>query len=217
VPIDVVLDAVRPTTNRFIDVMGTHTNNPQGYAYGAVKERSPVSLTELDRLKSTVGLTRDDERCLRDAAETFQCQAESLADAWRSVIASQPHLAFYSARPDGSVDPKYAAASRTRLVRWIVDICTRAYDQAWLDYQHEIGQRHTHTKKNLTDGAESPEHIPMRYLLAFLPNVLESAREMLVRVGYRGVQLEATHAAWYRAVILHVTLWTRAYVDPNLW
>ena len=41
------------------------------------------------------------------------------------------------------------------------------HDQAWLDYQEEIGLRHTRAKKNRTDNAQTPPHIPLRYLLAF--------------------------------------------------
>lgn len=51
-------------------------------------------------------------------------------------------------------------------MRWVIDACTRPLDQAWLDYQQEIGLRHTRAKKHRTDRVNSPDHIPLRYLLS---------------------------------------------------
>ena len=111
--------------------------------------------------------------------------------------------------------PEYAAASHPRFARWIIDLCTRPRDQAWLDYQEEIGLRHTRAKKNQTDGADAPDHIPMRYLLAFTGPVIASTRDYLARDAPD--QLDAMHAAWTKAVMLNVTLWTRPYVDAENW
>jgi hypothetical protein len=44
------------------------------------------------------------------------------------------------------------AKVKKRFVQWVLNACFRPHDQAWLDYQEEIGQRPTPEKKNHTDG-----------------------------------------------------------------
>ena len=85
--------------------------------------------------------------------------------------------------PDGTPNPEYGAASKPRFDRWIIDACTRPLDQDWLNYQHEIGLRHTSAKKTKTDNADSLNHIPMRYVLAFSAVVIARAREYLAATG----------------------------------
>lgn len=49
-----------------------------------------------------------------------------------------------------------------------MDTCRRPYDQAWLDYQHEIALRHTRDKKNQTDQVDAVDHVPMRYVVVLI-------------------------------------------------
>ena len=88
-------------------------------------------------------------------------------DSWRAVIAAQPHLAKWFVGPDGRPDDEYKARVKKRFVQWVLDACFRPHDQAWLDYQQEIGMRHTPAKKNQTDHAQTPSVVPLRYLIAF--------------------------------------------------
>jgi len=117
-----------------------------GYTYGQVP-RSPVGLKELRELEATVGFTDDDRACLLRASVLFEQHAEALVDGWRKIIGSQPHLAHWFYGPDQKPDEAYKAAVKRRFVRWIVDLASRQFDQAWLDYQHEIGLRHTPGEK----------------------------------------------------------------------
>jgi hypothetical protein len=189
-----------------------------GYTYGEPEvPTSPITLEELDALKRTVGLTEEDERYLRLAGDVLTDQAAEMVDTWRAVIAGQPHLAGFSAHPDGTPNKEYSAASHPRFARWVIDVCTRPYDQDWLDYQQEIALRHTRAKKNRTDGVESAEHIPLRYFLGFTPVILLTAKDFLTRKGHPPETVERMHAAWIKAVMLHVTLWTRPYVAAGDW
>ncbi|GHF14217.1 hypothetical protein GCM10014715_82070 [Streptomyces spiralis] len=191
---------------------------PSGYTYGTDEAaRSPVSLAELDELRGSVGLTSEDEHYLRMAADVLSPQAEAMVDTWRGLIAEQPHLAAYSAHPDGRPNPEYSAASKPRFAQWIIDVCTRPYDQAWLDYQQEIGIRHTRTAKNRTDDADAPDHIPLRHLLAFTAPLILTTKPFLEGHGHSPDQVERMYAAWAKAVVLHVTLWARAYTTPANW
>lgn len=101
---------------------------------------SPLDLTDLERLEEAAGLTARDGRLLALASEILAPYAAEVVDTWRALLAPHSQLAAYSSHSDGSPDPDYAAASHPRFTRWIIDICTRPRDQAWLDYQHEIGR-----------------------------------------------------------------------------
>ncbi len=144
-------------------------------------------------------------------------QAEALVDHWRGILASHPHLAAYSAHPDGRPNPAYGAASKPRFVQWGRDVCQRPYDQAWLDYQHEIGLRHTHAKKNRTDGIDSPPHLSLRHVLAFAAVVMTTTRPFLARKGHPTEEVDRMYDAWCKAVMLHVTLWSEPYTALADW
>lgn len=189
-----------------------------GYDFGKPSGGvSPVSLADLDRLKQSIGWTEADARSMHEAGQYLSPRAEAMVDHWRSIIAGQPHLVAAFLKPDGKPDEAYKAAVRRRFVQWVRDACERDYDQDWLNYQHEIGVRHTPSKKNATDGGHTPAVVPLRYLLGFADVVGDSARQFLLDAGVSGERLDAMHAAWRRSVVLHVTLWSRAYVRDELW
>jgi hypothetical protein len=187
-----------------------------GYDFGKVA-RSPITLEELKQLEASTGFTEEDRRALARAGAILSDQAEALVDAWRQSIGSHQFLARWFFGPDGKPDERYKAAVKARFVRWVVDLCTRPFDQAWLDYQHEIGLRHTPEKKNRTDGAQSAPFVPLRYLLAFTAPVVLAARARLEAAGAPPEEVNRMHAAWTKAVILSVTLWSRAYAPEGQW
>lgn len=185
---------------------------------GYVPPPSPVTMADLARLMDTAGLTPDHERDLRTAAGVLRGCAGEMVDTWRREIARFHHLSIYSAGADGTANAAYSAASHPRFARWVVEACEGPYDRAWLDYQAEIGRRHTRERKNRTDGADNLEdHIPLRYLLAFTPVVLLTTKPFLARGGHEADEVERMHDAWIRIVLLHVALWSRAYVAPEDW
>ncbi|HEY6258266.1 MAG TPA: protoglobin domain-containing protein [Xanthobacteraceae bacterium] len=188
-----------------------------GYDYGNVP-RSPVSLDELNALEATVGFTEQDRTCLRRAGELIgEDDAEALVDGWRKIIGSKPHLARWFFGPDQKPDEAYKAAVKQRFVRWVIDLLNRPFDQAWLDYQWEIGFRHTPAKKNLTDGAHTPPQVPLRYLIAFTVPVLEAMRPCLQAKGLDAAEIGRLQAAWTKAVILSLALWSGPYTRADLW
>lgn len=201
--------------------MTGHTPTPEqipGYTYGTDQAAtSPLTLEDLRRLRAAAGLTDEDEAALRDAAVILADQADDMVTAWRAQLGTQPWLAGYSGHPDGTPNPAYGAATKPRFARWIIDVCTRPLDQDWLNYQHEIGLRHTRAKKNTTEGADSLDHIPLRYLLAFAAVVVTTARTNLAATGATAEQVDRMHAAFTKSVMLHVTTWTRPYVDAADW
>jgi hypothetical protein len=174
-------------------------------------------MEDLGRLKAVAGITADDERVLAEAAEILAGQADAMVTFYRERLGQLPWMAPYSGHPDGRPNPKYGAASKPRFDRWIIDACTRPLDQNWLNYQHEIGLRHTAAKKTKTDSADSLDQIPMRYLLAFTAVVIATARGFLAATGAPPDQVDRMHSAFTKSVMLHVTVWTRAYTNDPGW
>jgi pimeloyl-ACP methyl ester carboxylesterase len=189
-----------------------------GYDYARpVIARSPVSLEELRALEASAGWNEEDAKTLARHGQIFKDKAEDMVDAWRAVIGSQPNLAKWFFGPDGKPDDQYKSRIKKRFVQWVLDACFRPHDQAWLDYQEEIGLRHTPAKKNQTDGAHTPPVVPMRYLVAFGTVVTISTRKFFVERGVSGEELQELQDAWARTVQLHITLWSRPYVKDGLW
>jgi hypothetical protein len=185
-----------------------------GYDYGRVGP-SPLGLEELERLKQTVLFTEEDERYLRLAGEVLADQVEELLDVWYGFVGSHPFLLHYFSGPDGNPDARYLEAVRKRFGQWVRDVCQRPYDRTWLDYQHEIGLRHHRSKKNRTDGVQSVPHIPMRYLVGFIYPITATVRPFLERKGHSAQDVEKMFHAWFKAVVLHVTLWCYPYVKEG--
>ncbi len=187
-----------------------------GYDYGNVPP-SPVLLQDLDLLKKTVLFTEEDERYLRLAGEVLEDQIEDILDLWYGFVGSHPHLLYYFTGRDGQPIGDYLAAVRRRFGQWILDTCRRPYDQTWLNYQHEIGLRHHRAKKNVTDQVESVDHIPARYLVAFIYPITATIREFLAKKGHPPDVVDRMHHAWFKSVVLQVALWLRPYVREGDW
>jgi len=195
----------------------TAASLPPGYDYGTPKSAvSPVSEVELSQLEETAGWTSSDADVLARHADLFRAKAEAMVDSWRAIIGSQAHLSHWFVKPDGAPDDAYKARVKGRFVQWVIDVAMRPHDRDWLNYQHEIGLRHTPAKKNRTDGAHTPPVVPFRYLLGFVPVVLP-VRGFFADAIEDEAELKRREEAWSKAVLLHVTLWSRAYVVEDLW
>lgn len=191
--------------------MTTSPETIPGYSYGRVPP-SPVTTADLDLLKQAVLFTEEDERYLRLAGDVLEDQIEDVLDLWYGFVGSHPHLVYYFTGPDGQPLGDYLAAVRRRFGQWILDTCRRPYDQAWLDYQNEIGLRHHRSKKNQTDGVRSVPNISFRYLVAFIYPITATIKDFLARKGHSAEDVEKMHQAWFKSVVLQVALWSRPYV-----
>ena len=197
---------------------GTPAASIPGYDYaGAGTAHSPLSSEELHQIETTVGWSQDDADLLRRHGDIFTRNAEHMVDSWRAVIGKQQHLAKWFFGPDGQPDEEYKSRVKKRFVQWVLDACFRPHDQSWLDYQEEIGLRHTPDKKNMTDNARTPPMVPLRYLIAFGSVVSIAARRFFVEDGIQGEELLRLGDAWSKAVQLHITLWSRPYTRDGLW
>jgi len=187
-----------------------------GYDFGGrIVDRSPLGIEDLELLKRTVLFGEEDEEYLRMAGDVLEDQADEVLDLWYGFVGSHPHLIHYFAGRDGEPDSDYLAPVRERFKLWILDTCRRPYDQQWLDYQQEIALRHTRAKKNRTDGADAPEHIPLRYVVAFVYPITATMRQFLANKGHPEDKVEKMHQAWFKSVTLQIALWSQPYAHEG--
>ncbi|MFN4219178.1 MAG: protoglobin domain-containing protein [Candidatus Bipolaricaulia bacterium] len=188
--------------------------NIPGYTYGSAAP-SPITMKEFEELKKAVLFSAEDEKYLKMAGEVLKDQIDAVLDLWYGFVGSHPHLVYYFSGPDGKPDANYLAAVRKRFGQWILDTCTRPYDQTWLNYQHEIGLRHHRTKKNQTDNVRSVPHIPLRYLIAFIYPITATIKPFLAKKGHSPDEVDKMHQAWFKSVTLQVALWSYPYAKDG--
>ena len=187
-----------------------------GYDFGTRKSADPPLTDEdLQHLEQTVGWTDEDRDILLKHSALFQQQAEIMVDFWRSVISAQPHLAHWFVSPDGKPDDDYKARVKRRFVQWVIDVALRPHDHAWLNYQEEIGLRHTRRKRTSPTRSKHHRSSP-RYLLGFIPVVLPIRNFFSASIS-NDEELARLETAWTRAVLLHITLWSHPYTTEGLW
>ena len=188
-----------------------------GYTYGEPEvAASAVTLQQLENLKTSVGMTAEDDRYLRLAGEVLVDQTAEVVEHWRGrIIMSIPHLARHSRTPEGNPIPDYTSRSNLRFRQWILDTCLRAYDQDWLNYQSEIALRHTSRKKNQVDGVRSTPYVPLSDIIAFIPVMNETIKPYLGAKGHSAADVDRMHSAWCKSLQLQAAIWARVYMDSE--
>ncbi len=188
-----------------------------GYTHGTSGvSRSPVTEADFDLMQQTVLFGDEDIAALRQSHDVVKDQVDAILDVWYGFVGSNPHLlASFTNPSDGQPIGGYLDAVRARFGRWILDTANADYDQAWLDYQHEIGLRHHRMKKNQTDGIASTDIVRFRYLAALVFPVTATLKPFLAKNGHSAEEVDTMHAAWVKSLLLQVTLWSHPYVKDG--
>jgi hypothetical protein len=188
-----------------------------GYALGqATLARAPYSMADLTALQKSMLFGADDVAALRQSKAILADQTEAILDVWYGFVASTPELVvFFGDTRSGQPDGAYLAAVRKRFALWILDTADAKYDQAWLDWQYEIGLRHNRLKKNKTDGAHGPAQVDFRYLPALTIPITTTLKPFLAKKGASAADVEKMHAAWVKAVLLQAILWSHPYIKDG--
>jgi hypothetical protein len=199
--------------------MTTQPASIPGYRLGdPTLAPAPYTLEDLSKLKAALLFGDDDLLALRQAGEILVPQTEAILDVWYGFVGSHDFLLEAFASPAGP-QPEYLARVRARFGQWIADTCAGVYDDAWLTYQWEIGQRHW-MGKNRTDAPASdgtPPFIPWRYVNALIYPIAVTIRPFLERGTTDTAQVERMAMAWLKAVLLQVTLWSQPYLRESAW
>ncbi|HEX6239632.1 MAG TPA: protoglobin domain-containing protein, partial [Polyangiales bacterium] len=177
--------------------------------------KSPITLAMFEEMKKSALFTDEDVRFLRLSHDVVKGQVEAILDVWYGFIGSTPHLVAVFADRHGTPSGEYLAAVRKRFGQWILDTARAQYDQAWLDYQHEIGLRHHSLKKNQTDGVAAVAIVPFRHLFPVVFPVTATLRPFLARHGHSQDEVEGMHVAWRKSCLLQLTLWSYPYIQPG--
>jgi Protoglobin len=185
-----------------------------GYTHGQKSvAKAPYTLQDLESLKKTLLFTDEDVRYLRMSKTILADQTEAVLDVWYGFVASTPELvASFKNNKTGAPDGAYLNAVRKRFAQWILDTADANHDQAWLDYQHEIGLRHTAPKKNQTDAADSVPSVNFRYLSALTIPITTTLKPFLAKKGASASDVDKMHAAWVKSVLMQTILWSYPYV-----
>ena len=188
-----------------------------GYALGQpTLARAPYSMADLAALQKSMLFGADDVAALRQSRAILADQTEAILDVWYGFVASTPELVvFFGDTRSGQPDGAYLAAVRKRFALWILDTADAKYDQAWLDWQYEIGLRHNRVKKNKTDGAHGPAQVDFRYLPALTIPITTTLKPFLAKTGASAADVEKMHAAWVKAVLLQAILWSHPYIKDG--
>jgi len=188
-----------------------------GYALGqSTLARAPYSMADLAALQKSMLFGADDVAALRQSRAILADQTEAILDVWYGFVASTPELVvFFGDTRSGQPDGAYLAAVRRRFALWILDTADAKYDQAWLDWQYEIGLRHNRVKKNKTDGAHGPAQVDFRYLPALTIPITTTLKPFLAKKGASAADVEKMHAAWVKAVLLQAILWSHPYIKDG--
>ncbi|MGH3926778.1 MAG: protoglobin domain-containing protein, partial [Pseudonocardiaceae bacterium] len=68
---------------------------------------------------------------------------------------------------------------------------------------------------NDTDGVDSVEQIPMRYVIALLYPITATLSPFLAKKGHSADEVDRMHQAWIKSVLLQVILWSRPYTRDH--
>jgi hypothetical protein len=194
----------------------THDTISNHDAEAGIFARSPIRMSDLELLKTTLMFTDDDARYLRMSREVLNDQAENVVAAWQGFIGQHPHLLYFFTRiSDGQPNMGYVGAIGRRVVQWVFDTADANYDQKWLDHQYEIGRRHHRSAKNRTDNVDTVQNISYRYLPVFVSPALCLLKPFLAKKGHSSEDVEKMSQAWLKAILLHVALWSMPYVKEG--
>src|SRR5215468_10271966 len=169
--------------------------NISGYTMGSSEvAKSPLSIEDFEELKKSALFSEEDVFYLRLSLDVLEDQIDDLLKTRRGIIFDHPHLRAYDEDPNtGKVDAEYTKAVGNRFGQWVIDTAKAQYDQAWLDYQYEIGLRHHRTKKNQTDSRNTADHIRARDLIAFSAAIVAPMKSFLAKKGHSAEIVDRMH------------------------
>lgn len=189
-----------------------------GYAMGDPSiPAAPITMEEFDRLKQTVMFTEADEEALRMAGDVLDGQIDAVVERLFEFAGSHDFLLYYFTDGHGTPDVEYVGRVQARVGQWIRDTCAPPYDEDWLAYQFEIGRRKHRTKKNRTDDADAVPNVDFRYFAAFLHPITALVRPFLENGDRTPEEVDRMYDAWFKSMVLQVTLRSYPYVRDGDW
>ncbi len=190
-----------------------------GYAYGDESlPTPPIEMAEFEQLKQSVMFTDEDEEYLQMAGDVLEPQIDDILDVWYGFVSDHDFLLYYFTSADtGEPIEEYLDRVRERFEQWIRDTCDAPYDEEWLAYQFEIGRRHHRSGKNEADDVAAVPNIDLRYVIAFIYPITATIRDFLRNGDHSQEDVDNMYHAWFKSVVLQVSLWSYPYVTDDDW
>jgi hypothetical protein len=173
-----------------------------------------ITLEELDLLKKTLLWSTEDDKYLKMAGVVLKPQLDDVLDVWYGYVGANPHLVYYFNSND-KPSPEYLAKVRERFKQWILDVCNKPFDQEWINYQNEIGLRHTYKKGKTDHVKNTPNIVNYRYMVAFIYPITATMKPFLANGNHTQEEVDKMHNAWFKAVVLSDILWTKSYIKQG--
>ncbi len=188
-----------------------------GYTMGSHElKTAPYTMKDLESLQKSLLFGEEDVKALKMSKAILADQTDAILDVWYGFVASTPELVyFFKNNKTGQPDGAYLASVRKRFAQWILDTADANYDQAWLNYQYEIGLRHAPAKKNKTDKVDSVKLVNFRYIPALTIPITTTLKPFLAKKGAKAEDVEKMHQAWLKAVLLQSILWSQPFVKDG--
>jgi hypothetical protein len=187
---------------------------PAGYTFGTSEvPKSPFTLQDLKLLQQSLLFGEEDIKYLKMSRDILKDQTNDILDVWYGFVASTPQLVyFFGNKNTGEPESEYLTKVRERFAMWILLTAEANYDQAWLNYQYEIGLRHYKTKKNKTDKVNSVPIVNYRYIPALTIPVTTTLKPFLAKKGANAEDVEKMYNAWVKSVLMQSILWGQPYL-----
>lgn len=66
--------------------------------------------------------------------------------------------------------------------------------------------------KNETDDVDAVPNIDLRYVIAFIYPITATSRDFLDDSKHSAEEVDAMYRAWFKSVVLQVTIWSYSYI-----
>lgn len=188
-----------------------------GYTYGTdAVARSPISLDEFENMKKLAMFGEEDIKYLNLTYDIINDQMDDILAAMYGFSATQTYMQYYwTQKGDAKPDQNYINAAKKRLSQWLLVTAKGNYDQKWLDYQYEIGRRHSRQAKNKTDHVNAADVVSFRYMIPGIYFVLYYLKQFFKKKEPSHEIVEKMYDAWLKSVLLQVGLWSQPYIIPG--
>ena len=188
-----------------------------GYNPGSPEvAKSPITLEELNDLKATCLFTDEDMIYLRLSYDVLKDQAEDLVTcgvASSRSMSTSPAMAWIGRRANRTRNTPRLSASVTP------SGCSIPREPNTTKHGSIISMRSVYAtigkKKNVTDHANAATHIRGRDLIGFAAATVAPMRPYLEKGGHSAETVQRMQDAWWKSMILQVTLWSQAYMNPG--
>jgi Protoglobin len=131
----------------------------------------------------------------------------------------------YAAGPPQAADvpvrkPGQQVAAGYPAIRWhfgpgLHNSCKACLDQAWPDYQRTFALRHTPAEKETFKVVAAADHLPLRYMIAYISHIAASIKPFLSLKGHSAQKAETLHQTWSKAIFWPVVLGGGPYGNCN--